>query len=252
MKKVIFVLIDGLGADAAPCMAWLSAMTTAPSRGCAGVMECELPPVSRPLYHCIFTGQTPVDSGIVHNTVWAMPHNAPPSIFARATNAGLCTGAAAFWWVSELCNGPWVPARDRITDNMHLPIQHGIFYTNEAYPDDMVFLDAESVRVRFAPHLLLLHSSGVDHAGHEAGGQSSAYRNAVRRVDVLLAQYAPQWLEAGYAVIVTSDHGMSADAQHNDTTPDVRRVPVWVLGHEEPLPARQTEWHASIARILGI
>lgn len=255
MKKLVFVLIDGLGASAVSCMGWLAAMTES-GRARNALMDCEMPPISRPLYHCIFTGQRPVDSGIVHNTVWNLPPNAPPTIFARAVKAGLCTAAAAFWWVSELCNRPWIPARDRITDDTSLPIQHGIFYTNEAYPDDQVFLDAESLRWRFAPHVLLLHSSGVDNTGHEHGGHSAAYRNAARHTDMLLARYAPLWLEAGYTLIVTSDHGMSADALHNDTTPDVRRVPAWIIGHTcaPPCtpPGRQTQWHDCMAGILGI
>lgn len=253
MKKILFVLIDGLGAEAASCMGWLAAMTE-DGRAHYAVMSCEMPPISRPLYHCIFTGQSPVDSGIVHNSVWTMPHNVPPSIFARAAAAGLCTAAAAFWWVSDLCNRPWEAARDRITDDTHLPIQHGIFYTNEAYPDDQVFLDGESLRTRYAPHLLLIHSSGVDHAGHKHGGRGSAYRNAARCTDMLLAQYAPTWLEAGYTVIVTSDHGMHADAMHNDNTRDVRRVPVWMLGalEQSGLPNRQTQWCGYMARLLGL
>jgi bisphosphoglycerate-independent phosphoglycerate mutase (AlkP superfamily) len=46
---------------------------------------------------------------------------------------------------------------------------------------------------------------------------------------VILANLIPEWRQRGYVVLVTGDHGMSADHSHGGTTPDVRMVPLYIL-----------------------
>ena len=95
---------------------------------------------------------------------------------------------------------------------------------------------------------------GIDHAGHRAGADSRAYRDAARATDALLAAYLPRWLEAGYPVLITSDHGMDADGSHTDPTPAARRVPLWLAGApgDTKLPTRQTGIAPLAARLLGL
>ena len=96
---------------------------------------------------------------------------------------------------------------------------------------------------------------GVDYAGHCRGADSRAYRQAARLVDSLLARWLPQWLDAGYAVLVTSDHGMTADGAHNDVTEEARRVPLWLVGpawQTLPLPQAQTGVAGVILQALGL
>lgn len=244
MTKLVFVLLDGCSAAVAQeCMGYLGALTHA-GKAHYTQHECALPALSRPLYHCIFTGLLPSQSGIMHNTHWR-PHPAP-TVFHKAHAQGLVTAAAAYHWVSELCNhSPYLPARDRLTLRPDFPLSYGLFYDNDAYPDDHVFQDAESLRQLFTPHFLLVHPMGIDFAGHTHGADSTAYRNAVRAADMLLARYAPLWLEAGYTVVVTSDHGMHADAMHNGSSPQERHVPAWCVGTHTPQspPDQQSQWH---------
>lgn len=253
MLTLIFVLLDGCNAStASKCMGYLSALTAS---GAAVYTrhDCALPALSRPLYHCILTGLLPSQSGIVHNTVW-QPHPAP-TLFHVAHAAGLTTAAAAYYWMNELCNGaPHATANDRLTINPAQPLSYGLFYTNDAYPDDHVFQDAEALRLHYVPHVLLVHSMGIDYAGHCHGAHSAEYRNAVRSADMLLAQYIPLWIQAGYQVVVTSDHGMSADKSHNGDTSDERCVPVWSIGSTrgQALPQQQHEWFAWCCATLGI
>ena len=252
MQPCIFVLIDGLPARHAVHMGWLGAMCAA-GRARHAVMDCELPPLSRPLYHCILAGQLPVDSGVAHNDVPRAAPGAPASIFHRAVAAGLVTAAAAYHWISELYNvAPWNPLEHRLTDDATLPVQHGLFYCEDEYPDSHVFLDAEALRRRHSPDFLLVHTMGVDYAGHCHGGDSAQCRQAARKVDMLLARCVPAWLAAGYAVMVASDHGMHADGMHNDLSADVRQVPLWIMGTDAPLPTRQTAWADTLCGVLGI
>ena len=115
--------------------------------------------------------------------------------------------------------------------------------------------DAEALRLRHTPDLLLVHSMGVDFAGHTAGADAAAYREAARAADGLLARYLPNWLDAGYAALITSDHGMDADRVHYDSTEQTRRVPLWLMGRawrNLPLPARQTQVAGLMLAALGL
>ena len=253
MSRLVFVLLDGLAAAAAAThMGFLAALTQA-GKARHTELTAELPPLSRPIYATLLTGRTPLETGIVRNEDARL---APaPTLFARARAAGLTTAAGAYHWMSELCNGtPFVPARDRLCEDANLPIQHGLFYSEDAYPDAELFRDAEALRQRFTPDLLLVHSMGIDFAGHAAGADSRAYREAVRAADALLALHVPAWLDWGASVLVTSDHGMDADGSHSDATDAARRVPFWLVGapKDTPLPARQTDIAPLAARLLGI
>jgi predicted AlkP superfamily pyrophosphatase or phosphodiesterase len=212
-----------------------------------------LPPLSRPVYASLVSGRTPAANGILHNGNTSLCPAA--TIFHDARRHGLVTAAAAYFWMSELCNRtPFSAERDRFTDDMSLPISHGFFYSSEGYPDDELFRDAEWLRQKFSPHLLLVHCMGIDYAGHRRGADSAAYRDAARAVDGLLARCLPAWLEDGHNVLVTSDHGMGDERSHHDTTDEVRRVPLWFIGATQdcPLPRQQTEIAEMISTCLRL
>lgn len=252
--KVILVLLDGLNYEVARhALGHLQAYCAA-GRAALYRLECELPALSRPLYECIMTGAAPIDSGVVHNDVVRLSRER--SIFHYARDAGLTTAAAAYHWMSELYNrAPFVAARDRHTSDAALPIQHGHFYYADHYPDSHLFADAESLRLRHAPDFLLVHPMNIDDAGHGYGLDSPQYRNAARRADVILADYLQGWLDAGYQVLVTADHGMNNDRSHNGLLAEEREVPLLVLGEAFSLDAnarpRQLELCGTICALLG-
>lgn len=253
--KVILVIADGLAWQAAhDGMGYLQGLCEA-GRASLYRLDCALPSLSRPLYECLLTGVPPVDSGIVHNDVSRLSNQL--SLFHLARTAGLGTAAAAYHWFSELYNrSPYMPARDRYTDDTALPIQHGVFYNSEDYPDDHLLLDAEMLRSRHNPDFLLVHSMGVDSAGHRHGYDSPQYRNAGRRIDILLSEFLPSWLAADYQILVTSDHGMNNDRSHGGLLPEERQVPLFVMGrrfsHRPDVRLRQTEICGVAADLLGI
>lgn len=252
--KSILVVLDGLNYQVAQdAMGYLQAQCAA-GRGRLYQLECELPSLSRPLYECILTGITPVESGIVHNHVDRL--STQRSIFHYARDAGLTTAAAAYHWVSELYNcTPFDPPRDRHTSDESLAIQHGHFYYDDAYPDSHLFDDAESLRRRHDPDFLLIHPMNIDDAGHKFGLSTPQYRNKARTADGILSHYLGDWLEAGYQVIVTADHGMNDDRSHGGILPEERQVPLFVFGSAfslkdaEPL---QTELCGTVCQILNI
>lgn len=250
--KTILVLLDGLNYRVAhDAMGYLQAECAA-GRGRLYLLESELPSLSRPLYECILTGVTPVESGVVHNHVSRLSHQ--QSVFHYARAAGLTTAAAAYHWFSELYNRtPFDAARDRHTDAPELPIQHGHFYYDDGYPDSHLFDDAENLRLRHQPDFLLIHPMNIDDAGHRFGFSSPQYRNAARRADGSLSRYLPDWLAAGYQVLVTADHGMNDDRSHGGVLPEERQVPLFVFGAGFSLDdadPQQTELCGTICDLL--
>lgn len=254
-NKVILVILDGLNYQTAKdCMGFMQALCDQ-NMATSYRMLCELPSMSRPLYETILTGVTPALSGIVHNHVSRNSHH--ESIFSLARQQGLSTAAAAYHWISELYNHtPFNPVRDRHTHNEALTIQHGCFYFQDHYPDDHLFLDAEWLRQTYNPDFLLIHPMNIDNAGHQAGLDSSRYRNTARHSDITLSGYLPQWLEEGYQIIVTADHGMNNDRSHGGTLTEEREVPLFTLGecfsHNPACTPQQTEICGTVCQLLGL
>ena len=254
-SKVILVLIDGLAWQTAhDCMGYLQGLCEA-GQATLYRLTCELPSLSRPLYECVLTGTSPVESGIIHNSISRLSNQ--QSIFHLARSAGLTTAAAAYHWVSELYNRtPYVPIRDRLTSDISLPIQHGMFYHSDDYPDGHLLIDAEILRLRHDPDFLFIHPMNVDDAGHRHGYDSAQYRNTARRMDGLLSLDLPKWLSEGYQVLVTSDHGMNNDHSHGGIYPEERQIPLFTMGdrfgHQPGIAVRQTEICGIVADLMGI
>ncbi len=226
--KVVLVMCDGLGdAVARARMGYLEHLTES---GLASrfVSRAALPTASRMNYETIHTGLPPHAHGITSNHV--VRRSSSPNLFTLASEAGLKTAAVAFFFISELYHkAPYDPLVDTEYDDPASPIQHGRFYQQNDQPDGEVIWGAVALSKRFAPDYLLVHPFGVDHAGHEHGGDSAAYRNAVRKQDDYLAVAIPQWRDAGYTVIVMGDHGHNLDRDHGGTSDDERYVPLYAI-----------------------
>ena len=253
--KTILVLLDGLNYSTANrTLGYLKAMCQK-GLGQSYIMRCELPAISRPLYECVLTGVRPVDSGIVNNNISRLSNQ--KSIFHYAKAAGLKTAAAAYYWISELYNNtPFIPARDRHTHNEQLAIQHAHFYYADSYPDSHLINDGESLRLHHDPDFLFIHSMNIDDAGHRYGQNSSQYRNAARTANNVLSNYLGTWLDEGYQVIITADHGMDDDGNHCGDSDEESLVPFFVFGSAFSLTPdidiAQTEICGTICQLLNI
>lgn len=254
-NKVILVILDGLAYETAEqCMGFMQGLC---EQGSATLykVQCELPSMSRPLYEAILTGVAPAQSGIVHNHI--IRNSNQTSIFSIARRAGLSTAAAAYNWMSELYNrAPWDAVRDRFTNDPEQLIQHGIFYSQDTYPDSHLYLDAEWLRVNHDPDFLLVHPMNIDDAGHRAGFDSAHYRNTTRMSDTHLSEHLAQWMAQGYQILVTADHGMNNDKSHGGTLSEERDVPLYVLGecfsHDAECQPGQLDICGAVCELLGI
>lgn len=228
MNKVILVLSDALRYDTAVArMGFLGHLVEVKLASLYKVIG-ELPSMSRPMYETVHTGLPVTEHGVVSNQV--VRRSIKPNIFQAAVEAGKTTAAAAYYWVSELyIRAPYDRIDDREVDDESLLIQHGRFYSQDDYPDVELFASAGMLVRKFNPNYLLVHPMGMDYVGETHGADSSEYRNHAIFQDVIMANLIPEWMERGYNILVTGDHGMSADKLHGGTTPDVREVPLYLI-----------------------
>ncbi len=227
-NKVILVLCDGLRYDVAvDGMGYLGHLVEAKLASLYKVMG-ELPSVSRAMYETVHTGLQVREHGIVSNMI--VRRSNQPNIFQSAVQAGRTTAAAAYSWFSELYNhSPYDRVEDREVDDDSLLIQHGRFYSEDEFPDIELFATAAMLVRRLTPDYLLVHPMGMDHAGETFGSDSSEYRTQAIRQDQWLAPYIGEWMELGYNILVTADHGMNKDGHHGGTTAEVRELPLFLI-----------------------
>ena len=228
MNKVVLVLSDALRYDAAVAgMGYLGHLVEAKRASLYKVIG-ELPSMSRPMYETVHTGVPVSVHGIVSNLI--VRRSNQTNLFQLAVQAGKTTAAAAYYWFSELYNfAPYDRIDHKEVDDPSLLIQHGRFYTQDAYPDIELFAQAASLVRKFSPDYLLVHPMGMDYTGETYGADTSEYRNQAIRQDVILSGLIVEWLERGYTVMVTGDHGINADKAHGGTLPEVREVPLFLI-----------------------
>ncbi len=242
-QRLVLVIADGLRADVAEqAMGYLRARVEA-GLATATRYTCALPSISRPLYATLLNGLLPVQHGIVTNDA---VQACGPTLLHDAHAAGLCSTVVAYHWFYELLSGQRF---DPLLHRRAVPAGAGVvdatWYFDDAYPDSHTVADAEDLRLRHNPDLLLIHPLGPDDTGHRHGGESDAYRLCARRLDGLLAHAVPGWHAAGYDVLLTSDHGMNRDHMHGGDEPSERLVPFVWLPHGLRAPA-------AAAAVLGL
>lgn len=226
--KLILIVLDGLNAETAFAHLGFMNHLMEQKHLAAYTVHGELPCMSRPMYETIQTGLPVVKHGIYNNATCRLSKE--EHLFSLARRQGRSTAAAAYYWVSELYNkAPFDHVEDRFQIDTNNNIENGIFYYEDGYPDSHLFADAHRL-VRFAaPDYLLVHPMNVDDAGHGHGSESAEYIHAASKQDVCLSTYIPKWLEAGYQIVVTSDHGMNEHRSHNGGADGERRLPLYIL-----------------------
>lgn len=228
LNKVILVLSDALRYDVAVAnMGFLGHLVESKLASLYKVIG-ELPSLSRPMYETVHTGLPSSEHGIVANSM--LQCSSKPNIFQSVAAAGKVTAAAAYYWFSELYNRmPYDRIDDKEVDDDSLSIQHGRFYTEDEYPDLELFEIAAHLVRKFAPDYLLLHPMGMDYHGEMYGSDSREYRNHAIYQDKRLAPFMVEWMQRGYTIMVTGDHGINKDGAHGGTTSEQREVPLfWI------------------------
>ncbi|MBN1147065.1 MAG: alkaline phosphatase family protein [Anaerolineales bacterium] len=132
------------------------------------------------------------------------------------------------------------------------------FYYDDAFPDVEVFVTAAALARKFNPDYLLVHPMGMDYIGEKFGSDSSEYRNQAIVQDIVLFNLIGEWMEGGYNILVTGDHGINADKLHGGATPEVREVPLFLVQPGAPGNGdtgeviSQLQIAPTVCRLLGV
>ena len=227
MPKVMLVLSDALRDDMARAHMGYCELLVETRKATRYTIIGQLPSLTRPCYETVHTGVPATEHGILTNHKVKL--SKMPNVFSIAREHGLTTGAVAYSWFHELYNGTWHPVLDREVNDENKTIQYGRFYAEDDFPDITCYALAGMVMARHQPNYLLVHPMGLDHIGHAKGGDSEEYADQVIVQDQCLATFVPQALALGYDVMVTGDHGMTSQGNHNGTLPEARRVPLYMI-----------------------
>jgi hypothetical protein len=194
--RVIFVVVDGLRADAALRMHtadWLK------SRGTCRRTDVGTLTRSRSVYALLSSGVEADRSGVRTNDV----HTPAPvdSIWQVARSAGLHVSgdSAEPWWQELFPDG---------FDEYRVEPSETDLFARQPAPNGLV----------------LIHPGYVDDAGHDFGAASPRYREAVERVDNELGRFLAALDLDRDVVLLTADHGHTKGGGHGGDTPELRRV----------------------------
>lgn len=255
-SRVVLIVIDALRFDTACSHMGYMQHLVESEVAARYEVRSEVPALSRPLYETILTGTPPIVHGIHSNRTVRL--STQQSLFHLAKSNGKKTAAAAYHWVSELYNSaPFQVMQDRIQLDTELPIENGLFYFEDHYPDSHLFTEASWLMKQKEPDFLYIHPMNVDDDGHKFTADSKEYRNRVLSVDALLSMFLPLCQERGYDVIVTADHGMTADGNHGGNTVADRHVPLFIVSDKVAAETSdklisQLEIAPLVCRLLGI
>lgn len=230
MGKVIFVLVDALGFDAATKHCGFLEHMAESGQGAKYRLIGELPSMSRPMYETLLTGVPVWQHGVTTNEICR--HSTQENLFSLTRKAGLVNACAGYDWLLELYGDAPVPfnlMRDRYYLDGSGDIMHGIFYNDDTYPDTHLFADGEFLRRRYNPDFLMIHPMGVDDNGHKFGAASRQYAGAATRSNDMIAWMWPECQKAGYQLVVTGDHGMDNLGMHGGNEPIQRETPLYIL-----------------------
>ncbi len=230
-QKLVVVIIDGLNDETAREELGFAEGLIEVKKGLKTTVQSILPSLSRPCYASIFTGAPSHVTGIVSNT--QSSKLTIPSIFDLIEKEGGVSAISGYHWMSELYHeAPFDYVLDREQNHNETGFTFGRFYFDDIYPDSHVYVDAEAIRLRNNPNLLVIHPMGVDDTGHKFGSKSSEYKGKAAQNDALLAKFLPTWIKEGYQVIVTADHGMNHHGSHGGTTDAERVVPFYLFSEK--------------------
>ncbi|MGB3501758.1 MAG: alkaline phosphatase family protein [Mesorhizobium sp.] len=236
-SKLLLIILDGL-----PWRNWKPFMGNLEGWVQSGAarkwrMRSVLPSTSACCYASIHTGVPPQVHGILSNEVRFRVSQ--PDIFSEVTKAGGKTGAVTHSYWSEFFNRyPFDLVQDMEYDEPASPITHGRFHTmtgynhkNQMTPSDVdLFATLTMLCLRHGIDYGILHTCTLDSMGHRFGHECGEMDHALYAMDGMLAAFLPKWVEAGYEVIVTADHGQTNRGHHGGHDDEMQDVALYYFG----------------------
>ncbi len=197
-----------------------------------------LPSTSASCYASVHTGVPPTQHGCTGNH--DVRRLTVSDIFSQVRSSSGVTGAVTHSFWSEFFNrAPFNPVRDIEYDEPESDtINHGRFHSmtgygliNQMTPSDAdLFATLSMLCDRYKLNYGILHSCTLDSMGHRFHHDCPEMDNACFKMDEMLAPYIVRWLDAGYELIVTADHGQDARGHHGGRDPLQQDTALYYFG----------------------
>ncbi|WP_280442452.1 alkaline phosphatase family protein [Nocardia brasiliensis] len=180
--------------------------------------------ISGPSWASVLTGVWDRKHGIENNNFTAAPFAAYPTVFTQLERAdpALKTQSIATWDQIATMTGSGDPRADVVVSTPPVPDD-----PDEAKTDAATTTAVVTAVTKFAPDFLFTHLDQVDHAGHQDGGASGEYLDAVRRIDAQVGRIAAAVDARAQAnpgerwtILVTADHGHTPKGGHGGQSAD--------------------------------
>jgi len=201
-------------------------------------IRAPLPSTSAPCYASIHTGVPAAVHGCTGNG--DVSRIQLPDVYSEIRKMNGVTGAVAHSFWSEFFNrAPFEPVRDIEYDEPEsTSINHGRFHTmagewsdNQMTPSDADLFATLSMLInRFDLDYGMLHTCTLDSMGHRLKHDCIEMDGGCYVMDAQLAPYIEKWREAGYELIVTSDHGQSDRGHHGGRGEDQQDTALYYFG----------------------
>lgn len=200
-------------------------------------MRSVLPSTSACCYASIHTGVSPQVHGILSNENRFRVKQ--PDIFSEVSKAGGKTGAVTHSYWSEFFRSyPFDLVEDMEYDEPGGPITHGRFHTmtgynarNQMTPSDVdLFATLTMLTKRHGIDYGILHTCTLDSMGHRFGHDCHEMDHACYAMDGMLAGFLPGWIDAGYEVMVTADHGQTDRGHHGGHDDEMQDFALYYFG----------------------
>jgi Type I phosphodiesterase / nucleotide pyrophosphatase len=187
--------------------------------------------ISNPSWTAILTGAWDNQTGVINNIFTADTYMKWPTVFNQleAYNSAIDTMAIADWNViTDIASAGLYPA-DTVTLVPQVPGDANWSQTDAEVTAETV----AAIESGDPPNFLFSYLVQVDEAGHQYGGGSPQYAEAINRTDVNIGAIMDAVTTSGenWTVIVVTDHGHQPQLGfgHGFQSPD--ETSTWVIAH---------------------
>lgn len=238
VDRVVYIIIDGLRADAADSMSSIRALR---GYGATFTLRAPEPSLSYPNWTTLFSGTTQDHHGVVTN--WHEGAAPVETLFDVAERAGISYAVVGPSDIATL-----YPAATRASGSFFR--EWSDEYLSGTYVDETL-----DISKRVKPSLIVLHLPDIDEAGHDFGGTSPEYAQTVARVDSEVRRLVEGLQDSRTAFVIVADHGHIATGGHGGWEPEVVDVSGVFAGPGISLTsgeARQEDVAPTVAVLAGL
>lgn len=258
-NKIILILCDGMRADTAfQEFGYINSLCDNSAIGIRSVSIVDNPSVSKTNYETLHTGVPALIHGITSNLIPGKS-KMERNIFKELTANGRTTGVVGSTWFYDLYGKDkyFYLNHKEINKEDNEVITYGRFFHDDA-PDAIEESTESLVNTmqlsdvliyKYLPDYLLIHIMTPDDTGH-AKGIGKEYSNCISTIDKVLGATVPRWLDMGYDIIITSDHGMDINHNHGGSKCDEMKAPLYVLSKKNWKPIIDNMYHLDVAPLI--